>query len=218
MSTRVFDCDAVLFDMDGTLVDSRELVERMWLRWAKRRGVSPDAIMAVAHGRPTYDTMRIVAPHIATREEAAALDAEEAAEEGGETQVPGAAALLAALPPDRWAVFTSATYDLARHRMAAVGLPLPAVLIGADNVQHGKPSPDGYVQAAERLGARPERSVVFEDTHPGILAARAAGARVIGLRTTYPSLDDCDALITDLRAVRLDAPVDGWALRLVIAD
>jgi len=213
-----FDCDAILFDMDGTLVDSRALVEMMWLRWATRRGVSPEAVLAVAHGRPTYDTMRMVAPEIATREEAAALDAEEAAEEGGETQVPGAAALLAALPIERWAVFTSAFQAIARDRIIRVGLPVPTVLLGADDVQHGKPHPEGYVEAAKRLGIRPERCVVFEDTQPGVRAGRAAGAHVVGLRTTYSSLEECDALVDDLRDVRVAPAVKGWQIRLVVND
>jgi sugar-phosphatase len=204
--------------MDGTLVDSRALVEMMWLRWAARRGVSPETVLAVAHGRPTYDTMRIVAPEIATREEAAALDAEEALEEGGETQVPGAAALLAALPAGRWAVITSAFHAIARDRIARVGLPLPTVLLGADDVQHGKPHPEGFLEAAKRLGVRPERCVVFEDTQPGVLAGRAAGAHVVGLRTTYPSLEECDALVTDLRDVRVVPASNGWPIRLVVSD
>jgi sugar-phosphatase len=197
----VFECDAVLFDMDGTLVDSRALVEMMWLRWAKRRGVAPEAILAVAHGRPTLDTMRLVAPHIATPEDAAALDAEEAAEEGSETQVPGALELLQALPTERWAVVTSAFHRIARERIARVGLPVPQVLIGADDVARGKPDPEGYLEAARQLGVPPDRAVVFEDTQPGVDAARAAGARVVGLLTTYPTLAGCDALIPDLRAV-----------------
>jgi sugar-phosphatase len=217
VSTRAFDCDAVLFDMDGTIVDSRALVEMMWLRWAARRGVSPEAILAIAHGRPTYDTMRLVAPDIATPEEAAALDAEEAAEEGGEIQVPGAAALLAALPADRWAVFTSAFHAIARDRIARVGLPVPRVLLGADDVRRGKPDPEGYLEAAARLGVRPERCIVFEDTQPGVDAGRSAGARVIGLTSTYPSLDDCEVLVGDLRGVRVTQAVEGWALRVVVA-
>jgi sugar-phosphatase len=216
VSSLVFDCDAVLFDMDGTLADSRALVEMMWLRWAERRGVSPETILAVAHGRPTFDTMRLVAPDIATPGEAAALDAEEAAEEGGEIQVPGAAALLAALPSDRWAVVTSAFHSIARDRLARVGLPVPRVLLGADDVRRGKPDAEGYLEAARRLGVSADRSVVFEDTQPGVDAGRAAGARVIGLRTTYPSLDDCDVLVTDLREVGVAPAMDGWAIRIVV--
>jgi sugar-phosphatase len=196
-------------------VDSRALVEMMWLRWAKRRGVSAEAILAVAHGRPTLDTMRLVAPQYASPEEAAALDEEEAAERGAEVQVPGAAALLAALPSDRWAVFTSAFHSIAADRIARVGLPAPAVLLGADDVGRGKPDPEGYLEAARRLGVAPARCLVFEDTQPGIASARATGARVIGLRTTYPSLEGCDALVDDLRAVRLADPPPGWMLRLV---
>jgi sugar-phosphatase len=214
--THVFDCDAVLFDMDGTIVDSRALVEMMWLRWAARRGVSPEAILTVAHGRPTLDTMRLVAPQYATPEEAAALDREEAAEEGGEMQVPGAAALLAALPPDRWGVFTSAFRTIAADRIARVGLPVPAVLLGADDVSKGKPDPEGYLEAARRLGVTPERCLVFEDTQPGVASARAMGARVVGLRTTYDSLEGCDALVTDLREVRVAPAPAGWTLRLAI--
>jgi sugar-phosphatase len=214
--TQVFDCDAVLFDMDGTIVDSRALVEMMWLRWAKRRGVSADAILAVAHGRPTLDTMRLVAPQYATPEEAAALDEEEAAERGGEVQVPGAGPLLAALPPDRWAVFTSAFHAIAADRIARVGLPVPAVLLGADDVRKGKPDPEGYLEAARRLGVSPDRCLVFEDTQPGIASARAMGARVVGLLTTYPLLEGCDALVSDLRAVRLADPPPGSTIRLLV--
>ena len=137
MPSVVLQCDAVLFDMDGTLVDSRALVERMWLRWAERRRVSPEAILAVAHGRRTLETMQIVAPQFATPEEAAQLDAEEeeeAREHGGETAVAGAASLLRALPAARWAIVTSAVGDIARRRVAGVGLPVPHVLVGAADV------------------------------------------------------------------------------------
>ena len=193
----LLDCDAVLFDMDGTLVDSRALVERMWLRWAERRGVSPDAILAVAHGRRTLETMQIVAPQFATPEEAARLDAEEeeeAREHGGETAVPGAASLLTALPADRWAIVTSAVADIARRRVAGVGLPVPHVLVGAADVTVGKPDPEGYLRAARALGFDPARCVVVEDTPAGVQAGRAAGAQVVGMLTTYPTLDDCVAL------------------------
>ena len=120
------------------------------------------------------------------------------------------------MPADRWAVFTSAFRGIARDRIARVGLPVPRVLLGADDVGRGKPDPEGYLAAARRLGVRPDRCVVFEDTQPGVAAGRAAGARVIGLTTTFTTLDDCDALIPDLRFVRAATPLEGWAIRLEI--
>ena len=215
MSATVFDCDAVLFDMDGTLVDSRHIVERMWILWATEHALPVEAALALAHGRRTLETMQLLAPHLATPEEAARLDALEEEQEGGETAIPGASDLLAALPAHRWALVTSASRALALRRMASVGLPGPLILVGADDVVAGKPSPDGYLQAARRLGVEARRSVVIEDTPAGAEAGRSAGARVIGLKTTYPTLPHCDVLVGDLRAVRVEAPADGWAIRLV---
>jgi mannitol-1-/sugar-/sorbitol-6-phosphatase len=216
----LLDCDAILFDMDGTLVDSRALVERMWLRWAERRSVSADAILAVAHGRRTLETMQIVAPEFATPEEAAQLDAEEeeeAREHGGETAVPGAASLLHALPRDRWAIVTSAVADIARRRVAGVGLPVPGVLVGAADVARGKPDPEGYQRAATALGFDLRRCVIVEDTPAGVQAGRAAGARVVGILTTYPALEDCVALVSDLTGIEVGASNASGALRLRIA-
>jgi len=204
----VLDCDAVLFDMDGTLVDSRSLVERMWLRWAERRGVSPQAILEVAHGRRTLETMQLVAPQFATPEEAMALDREEeeeAREHGGETAVPGAAALLASLPAERWAVVTSALRDIAQRRIVGVGLPAPRLLIGAADVSRGKPDPEGYLRAAEGLACDPARCVVLEDTPAGVEAGRAAGARVVGLLTTYVALEGCVATVANLESIAAQA-------------
>jgi sugar-phosphatase len=215
MKQHVFDCGAVLFDMDGTLVDSRALVERMWIRWADEHGLPHDAVLAVAHGRRTLETMQLVAPQIATTEEAARLDALEALEEGGETAVPGARALVEALPLDCWAVVTSAVRDLAIRRIAAVGLPVPPVLVGAEDVAAGKPQPEGYLQAARRLGVDPRRAVVIEDTDSGVKAGRAAGASVIGLRTTYPTLDGCDIVVDDLRALRAEPKAGGGVILVV---
>jgi HAD superfamily hydrolase (TIGR01509 family) len=216
VTERFFDCDAVLFDMDGTLVDSRQIVEATWLRWAAEHGLSPASILAVAHGRRTLETMQLVAPHLATPEEAARLDSVEAEAEGNETAIPGAAHLLAALPLDRWAVVTSAGHQLAMSRLAAVGLPLPRVLVGADDVVRGKPSPEGYLQAARLLGIQPSRVVVFEDTPAGAQAGRAAGATVVGLCTTFDTVAGCDALVPDLRAVRVGAAITGFTIRLMV--
>jgi sugar-phosphatase len=216
LSGAIVACGAVLFDMDGTLVDSRELVERMWLTWAAEHGLSAAAVLAVAHGRRTLETIEIVAPHLATPEEAARLDALEAQEEGNETATPGAAALLAALPVACWAVVTSAGHALAATRLASVGLPVPAVLVGADDVLHGKPAPEGYLRAAAALGVAPERCVVVEDTPAGARAGRAAGAIVVGLRTTYATVESCDYLVDDLRALQPRFAGDGTFTGLIV--
>lgn len=216
-ATATVECDALLFDMDGTLVDSRQIVEETWLYWASLHGLEPESVLAVAHGRRTLETMELVAPHIATPEEAARLDAREAEQDGHERAIAGAAALLAALPPDRWAVVTSAGHDLARTRLARVGLPVPRVLVGADDVARGKPAPDGYLQAARALGVPPGRCVVLEDTPAGALAGRSAGAVVIGLRTTFAMVEGADFLVMDLAAVRVARTgLDSPALRLLL--
>ena len=214
MSRVVFDCDAVLFDMDGTLVDSREIVERMWIGWATEHDVPVQSALALAHGRRTLETMQLLAPHLATPEEAARLDALEAEQEGSETAIPGALALLSALPADRWAIVTSAGHRLARRRIASVGLPAPRVLVGADDVAAGKPSPEGYLQAAAQLGVDVRRCIVIEDTPAGAEAGRSAGAKVIGLATTYPAVPFCDVLLSDLRAVHVVPAADAYAIRL----
>jgi sugar-phosphatase len=202
--------------MDGTLVDSRDIVERLWLHWAEEHGLSREAVLAVAHGRRTLETMELIAPHLATPEEAARLDALESAIDGGETPIPGAAALLGSLPRDRWAVVTSAGVALARRRISSVGLPIPRVLVGADDVVAGKPDPEGYLMAAQRLGAAIDRCVVFEDTPAGVLAGTAAGATVIGLRTTYSSLREAPRTVSDLRAIRAERI--GASIRLVLDE
>ncbi|MGH9371231.1 MAG: HAD-IA family hydrolase [Vicinamibacterales bacterium] len=212
----MIDCDAVLFDMDGTLVDSRQIVERIWLHWAAEHRLAPEAVLAVAHGRRTFETMQLVAPELATPEEAARLDALEAEQEGGEVAVLGAAALLDAIAVDRWAVVTSAARHIALSRLATVGLPASGVLVAAEDVPNGKPAPDGYLRAAEQLHVAPRRCIVIEDTPAGVQAGRAAGATVIGLLTTFPRLDQCDVVIPDLRAIRAEATARFGPIRLVV--
>jgi sugar-phosphatase len=207
--TATVECDVVLFDMDGTLVDSTEIVERHWARWASRHAIDVADILAISHGRPTIETLRIVAPHLATMEEAARIDADEARDSEGVRPVRGALELVSALPPARWAVVTSANRPLAVMRLTAAGFPVPDVLVTVDDVPRGKPDPSAYVHAARRLSASPERSVVLEDTPVGIQAGRAAGATVIGVTTTFDTLDDCHYCVADLTAVRMHQSDDG---------
>ncbi len=198
-------CSAFLFDLDGVLVDSRAVVERVCRLWAQRHGLDPEQVLRIAHGRRSRDTVRAAAPHLDSDREAAWIDALELADVAGLSAVAGAGALLAVLPTASWAVVTSCGRGLAERRLTAVGLPNPKIIVTSEEVAQGKPAPDGYQLGAKRLGQHPASCVVFEDAPAGIAAARAAGARVIGL-TTMLAADDltgADATISDFTAMRV---------------
>ncbi|MFG2556892.1 HAD-IA family hydrolase [Streptomyces sp. NPDC048581] len=171
---------ALLFDMDGTLVDSTALVESTWAGFSARHGADLAEVLAFAHGRPTRETVAhfVPDPDLAAAE-TRRLVAHEESETTGITEIPGARALLAALPPGSWAVVTSAGRKLAEVRLAAAGLPVPDVLVSADDVVHGKPHPEGFLHAAAVLGVQPADTVVFEDSGAGVRAALASGARTV---------------------------------------
>lgn len=170
----------LLFDMDGTLVDSTALVESTWAAFSGRHALDLAEVLAFAHGRPTRETVhRFVADAPLAASETRRLVAHEESETTGITAVPGAAALLAALPPGSWAVVTSASRRLAEVRLGAAGLPVPELLVSADDVTRGKPDPQGYLLAAQRLGRKPQETVVFEDSPAGIRAALASGAHTV---------------------------------------
>lgn len=194
---------AVLADMDGTLVDSRAVVERHWHRFAERHGLDAAPFLAVAHGRRTSDVITELAPQLDARAEARELDAGEESDLDGLVAVPGAADVLAGLPLDAWAVVTSAHRSLAVSRLAAVGLPVPELLVCGDEVERGKPDPEGYLRAAEALGVVAAHCVVLEDVPAGVAAGRAAGALVVAVETTYPAaaLAAADAVVPDLRGL-----------------
>jgi len=198
-------CSALLFDLDGVLVDSRAVVERVCRLWAARLGITAEELLRVAHGRRTRDTVRIVAPHLDPESEAAWIDNQELLDTDGLVEVPGAARFVRSLPEGRWAVVTSCGRDLARLRLSTVGIPLPAVIITSEDVSAGKPAPDGYRLGAKRLGFDPGACVVFEDAPPGIAAGLAAGARVVALRTTHPDADfsAAAAVMSDYHALRV---------------
>lgn len=197
------DCGALLFDLDGTLVDSRECVERKWRAWSERHGLDTDELLRVAPGRQLTDTVERIAPHLDIGREVAELVRREEQDTTGLQAVPGAAALLAALPADAWAVVTSAWRRLAGIRLRHVGLPVPPVLVTADDGGPGKPAPDGYRAAAARLGRPAGECVVVEDSPVGIRAGRAAGMRVIGVATGFDARTlDADWVVDDLDSVR----------------
>lgn len=182
---RVVDCRALLFDLDGVLVDSTAHVERHWSTWARRHGLNPELVLGIVHGRRAIDTVKAAANWLDAEAEVAALVEAEVRDTAGVVAMPGAAALLASLPPDRWALVTSASRGLAVARLVAATLPLPSVLVAADDVVRGKPDPEGYLAAAALLGLPAAECAVLEDSPAGAAAARAADMQLIAVASTH---------------------------------
>ena len=206
---------ALLFDMDGTLVDSTAAVERAWKRVAAKWSADFEKLRRHMHGRRAIDIMRDILPPEASdqlKAEVAAIDIVELTETDGIVAVAGASALLAALPPDAWALVTSARPALAAARMQAADLPLPGTMITSATVARGKPHPECFLRAAEHLGVAPKDALVLEDAPAGLAAGRAAGCQVVALATTM----ECERLadvdwIPDLSVLRLEArDADRW--------
>ena len=195
-----FSCSAILFDLDGVLVDSTGAVDREWRAWAQRKGVDGDAVMAIAHGVRTLEVIQRVAPHLDAEAEVCELERREADHQEGVTVMPGAAELVNSIPEGRWCVVTSGTLLLASARLRFCNLPVPKVMVTADDVAHGKPHPEPYLKGAELLGFDPADCLVIEDAPAGIQAARAGGMKVIGITSTYAAdaLQHADAVIGKL--------------------
>ncbi len=190
--------DAVLFDMDGTMLNSIAVAERIWGQWAAAHGLDAERFVATIHGRRGIETIAALAlPGVDPAAEADKITAAELIDVDGIVAIEGMLALLQALPAERWAVVTSAPLALARLRLAAARLPEPAVLVTAEDVTRGKPHPDCYVLAAKRLAADPARCLVIEDAAAGIEAGEAAGATLLVITATHRH-----RLATAHRAVR----------------
>lgn len=200
-----FSCAAILFDLDGVLVDSTRAVDREWREWALRKGIDGDAVMAIAHGVRTLEVIQRVAPHLDAEAEAEAIENHEAGDQQGVLVMPGAAELVHSIRDGRWGVVTSGSRLLASARLRFCGLPVPKVLVTADDVAHGKPHPEPYLQGAERMGFEPADCLVIEDAPAGIQAARAGGMRVIGITSTYAAdaLDQATAVVANLGQIRV---------------
>jgi len=200
-----FRCAAVLFDLDGVLVDSTRSVERQWRLWAEEHNIDPEKILEIAHGRRTVEVIQLLAPHLELETEVRRVEEREAHDTDGVAVMPGAAGLLKAIPEGLWAVVTSGTTHLATSRLRHANLPLPKVLVSADEVKEGKPHPEPYLMGARLLGRQAAECLVIEDAPAGIEAAHAAGMKAIGLTSTFSASElHADSVIEDLRHLRVD--------------
>jgi mannitol-1-/sugar-/sorbitol-6-phosphatase len=211
--------DALLFDLDGVLVDSTANVERHWRDWATGNGLDAARILSVVHGRRAIDSIREQAPHLDAERELATLVEAEMRDTSGILVFDGAAGLLSCIPRGHWAIVTSGTHGVASARLRTAGLPIPDVLITADRVSKGKPDPEGYLAAAAALGVDAAMCIVVEDAPAGVEAARRAGMRCIAVTTTHPrgELTAATAVVRALRDITVEAGAAG-GLRVSLGE
>ena len=218
---KTLECNGVLFDLDGVLVDSARVVVRTWRTWARQKGLDAERFIKVAHGRRPAETVRLIAPDLDAESEASELERIEVGDTDGILEVEGALELLGSLPEGSWTVVTSGSRSLASGRMRHVGLPLPERFVTADDVENGKPHPEAYLKGAEILGAAPETCVVIEDAPAGVRSAKAAGMKVVAVATTHREKDlhEADAVVGALSDVRVRAQAgaeDSTRLKLTL--
>ena len=201
----IFHCSAILFDLDGVLVDSTRSVDRQWRAWARQKGVDGDKVMAIAHGVRTIEVIRAVAPHLDADAEVWELENREADDQEGVDIMPGAIELIRSIPEGRWGVVTSGTRLLASARLRFGGLPVPKILVTAEDVANGKPHPEPYLTGAKRMGFNPADCLVIEDAPAGIQAAHAGGMKVVGITSTYAAarLNEADFVIQRLPQIQV---------------
>ncbi|MGN5162404.1 HAD-IA family hydrolase [Aeromonas dhakensis] len=215
MSVLTLRARALLLDMDGTLVHSTGEVETVWRLWCRRHRLDPEPVLAMCHGVRSREVIRTLAPQLDLAQEVALLDDLEIHHTGQAEALAGARPLLASLPVERWALVTSASQRVARHRLRSAGLPLPALLVGAEDVEHGKPDPEPYLLAAERLGLAAADCLVFEDAPAGISSALRAGCRVVQVGGRQRLSPGISALIQDWRQVSVVVEAEGLQLTLL---
>jgi mannitol-1-/sugar-/sorbitol-6-phosphatase len=196
-----FLCSAILFDLDGVLVNSTGSVDRQWRAWARERGIDEEKVIAIAHGVRAVEVIRTVAPQLDAVAEVRALEKREAADRDGVAVMPGAVDFVHAIPKGRWGVVTSGARELASERLQLAGISAPRALVTAEDVANGKPHPEPYLKGAKLLRVKPEDCLVIEDAPAGIRSAHAGGMKVIGFASTYrkEKLTDADAVVSGFR-------------------
>jgi sugar-phosphatase len=200
----------ILFDMDGVLISSIGSVERSWETWALARGIDPALAIRTAHGRRAIETVRLLRPDLDDQAELDWLEQMEVSDNVGLEMLAGVRPILDALPDKYWTVVTSATERLARSRMIHGGVPVPARIVSADMVTHGKPDPEPYRTGAEILGLAPADCLVIEDSASGATAGHAAGCQVLATLFSHSieSLADADYIVRSLEDVHIDVNPD----------
>ena len=196
-------CRAILFDLDGTLIDSGDRIRRLWQWWAESRGIDFQSLVPIILGRTAIETIRMVAPHLVAQDEMEALETEEVADMRDVRVYPGTLELLRRLGSAPWAIVTSGSARVANARIGHVSLPRPPVLITASQIRSGKPAPDAYLLAAQQLGIEPADCIVVEDAPVGVAAGKAAGMRVVAVASTHTpeELREADAVANSLGAI-----------------
>ncbi|WP_425969121.1 HAD-IA family hydrolase [Aeromonas dhakensis] len=216
MSMLTLRARALLLDMDGTLVHSTGEVETVWRLWCRRHRLDPEPVLTMCHGVRSREVIRTLAPQLDLAQEVALLDDLEIHHTGQAEAFAGARTRLASMPVERWALVTSASQRVARHRLRSAGLPLPALLVGAEDVEHGKPDPEPYLLAAERLGLAAADCLVFEDAPAGISSALRAGCRVVQVGGRQRLSPGISALIQDWRQVSVVVEAEAEGLQLTL--
>lgn len=207
------DCQGLLFDLDGVLVDSTPAVARVWTIWARKHGFDPEETVRKAHGRPSLATIRELLPNADHQQENALVERMEIEDVSDVVPLPGTLELLGSLPAERWTVVTSCTRALALVRLQVAGLPVPQKMVTSTDIVNGKPHPEPYLKGARLLGIAPQDCVVFEDAPAGIRSGKAAESRVVAFQTTESDdrlrLAGADWIVKDASAVRVAAS-DGF--------
>jgi mannitol-1-/sugar-/sorbitol-6-phosphatase len=216
------DCQGILFDLDGVLVDSTPAVARVWTVWAHQHGFDPQETVHRAHGRPSLATIRELLPHADHAAENAIVEQMEIEDVRGVIPLPGTTELLEALPVDRWTVVTSCTRALALVRLRVAGLPLPAKMVTSTDIVNGKPHPEPYLRGAELLGRAPAECIVFEDAPAGVRSGKAAHSRVVAFQTTASERllreAGADWIVKDAASVSLATTRGAHGISLLLHD
>ena len=213
-------CQGVLFDLDGVLVDSTPAVARVWSWWAKKYGLDPEEVVRRAHGRPSTASIRELLPNADAEAENREVERREIEDVEGVVPLPGAMELLQELPIDRWAIVTSCTKRLAYVRIRAAGLPEPKFIVTSDDISRGKPDPEPYLKGARALSFSPVDCIVMEDAPAGISSGKGSGARVVALQTTerdeFLRAAGADFIVKDCSALKLDRFNSNGALQFIL--